>query len=156
SLYSNGFQALKLEKINVGDIINNILKSSQVDIDEKKLIINKSTESGWINADKNYIVKCIRIIISNTTHHSPENGKIFISGKMVENFYTINVKDEGNGFPDLIIKNGIKPFISPEHTNRNPGLDLYLCKLIVNAHKGSISIKNDNGGMVIVKIPNKL
>jgi two-component system sensor histidine kinase/response regulator len=155
-LNSKGFQALEIEKIDVGGLISNTLTSFEVDTNAKNLVVYSKIDSDSIYADKHYIEKCIRLLISNAVDHSNENGKVYISGTKDENFYLITIKDEGRGFPAFILKSGLKAFISSEHFDRNPGLDLYLCKLIINAHKGFLSLKNDNGGSVQIKIPIKL
>lgn len=152
-LTTEKLHTLSKKEINLGEIINEVLLSSQSEIESKQLIINNSVSAYSAIADSRFIEKCFRIIISNAVKHSPAKGMINIGIKEQKDSCEITFKDEGTGFPEMILKDGIKPFSSSKHIDNNPGLELYLCKLIVEAHKGSIKIANDNGGIVKIKIP---
>lgn len=152
-LNTDKLHSISLGKIDLGKIINKVLLDSQSEISSKQLSINNSISAYSTIANSYFIEKCFNIIISNAVKHSPAKGKINIAIKEKKDSCEITFKDEGAGFPKMIIKEGIKPFSSSKHIDNNPGLDLYLCKLIVEAHKGSIKITNDNGGVVQIEIP---
>ncbi len=152
-LNTRGFKALKLEQTILSETVNDILSFLQADANSKNLIIKNTADSVSFSADKSQMERCLRILIANAIRHSPDNGKVLITGKKVDDYYVITIKDEGMGFPTLIIKNGVKAFISASHIDGNPGLDLYLCKIIIETHGGSLSLNNDNGAFVRINIP---
>lgn len=150
---SKGSHVLKLEPIDMENSLNNVLDSLNDKVKSNNLTIGKSIAEQVLNADKHYVNICFHIILMNAVQHSPKDSSLFISGKKEENYYSIVIRDEGKGFPDLIVKQGVDAFNSPNHVDKNPGLELYLCQLIVNSHNGSISFKNDDGGIVEMKFP---
>lgn len=152
-LTTKKLHTLSIKEIDLGEIINEVLLDSQSEIESKQLIVNNSVSAYSTIADSQFIEKCINIIISNAVKHSPAKGMIKIAIKEKKDSCEITFKDEGKGFPEMIIKDGIKLFSSSKHIDNNPGLDLYLCKLIVEAHKGTIKITNDNGGVVKIELP---
>lgn len=152
-LTTKKLHTLSIKEIDLGEIINEVLLDSQSEIESKQLIVNNSVSAYSTIADSQFIEKCFNIIISNAVKHSPAKRMIKIAIKEKKGSCEITIKDEGTGFPEMIIKEGIKPFSSSKHLDNNPGLDLYLCKLIVEAHKGSIKITNDNGGVVKIELP---
>lgn len=152
-LTTKKLHTLSIKEIDLGEIINEVLLDSQSEIESKQLIVNNSVSAYSTIADSQFIEKCFNIIISNAVKHSPAKRMIKIAIKEKKGSCEITIKDEGTGFPEMIIKDGIKLFSSSKHIDNNPGLDLYLCKLIVEAHKGSIKITNDNGGVVKIELP---
>lgn len=153
NLQSNVGQPLSKTDVNIEIISDKLINDQKEIIDEKGIRFITSISDCIFKGNEHYLTKGLSVLIGNAIKHSPENAKIYISGKHVDNKYIVTIKDEGNGFPDMIIKSGIKPFKSDRHIDKNPGLDLYLCKLIVEAHNGSIKIANDNGGIVQIRIP---
>ncbi len=153
NIYTKGDEVLTKEKISVRETIEDMLTALRFENKTINPIFETKLDSGFINCDVHYFQKCFKIIISNALSHSLASNPVTISGKKDENSYIISVKDTGKGFPDLLTKKGIKAFNSSEHVDHNPGLDLYLCKLIIEAHNGTISLKNENGGKVEITIP---
>lgn len=151
-LNSLGFRALSLKPFDISEVVEEAIAFQKQFIEEKKLSVELYAEKAQANIDIKFFLQCIQIVTSNAVHHSPEHGKISITGKCTNNFYIIHVKDEGKGFPEILLKEGIKAFTS-KHVDRNPGLDLYLCKLIAEAHNGTIKLENQSGAMVEICVP---
>ncbi len=58
---------------------------------------------------------------------------------------TIAICDTGNGIPDNALADLFERFRRGSHKRSNSGLGLYLCKQIVQAHGGSISVESTGG-----------
>ncbi len=153
SLLSKGLPENSMEKINVGEVIGDVLFSLEEQIDAKKLIVINKTNNDTLNAHKKHFGDCIHIILENAVKHCANKGEIKVSTQKKANHLTITVKDSGKGFPDTFINQGIKAFVSMDHIDRNPGIDLYLCKVIMESHNGTISLDNDKGAIVQLGIP---
>ncbi len=61
----------------------------------------------------------------------------------------ISVADTGHGVPDDLINQLFQPFISTKA--KGMGLGLSICRTIVEAHGGHLSVESDNGGGTIFK-----
>lgn len=151
-LNSLGPEALDIEPLDINELMEITVTSVQENIEKKNISIDKNIEKNIINIDKEYFHKCFKILIINALKHSPENSKISITGKIINDVYSIIIKDEGNGFPEILLNKGIKSFIT-NHIDKNPGLELYLSKLIAESHKGKILLKNQQGALVEILLP---
>lgn len=153
-LRSKGIKTLAIQPINLTEIIHEVVQSFQKQIEKKNLSVDVKIDPTFIFADINYLQKCMDIVISNAVHHSQDMGKVTIHGEQLTDFSLISIKNEGSEFPQKIIEEEITAFTS-DHTELNPGLDLYLCKLIIEAHGGRILFVNDAGAKVEIQFPKK-
>lgn len=152
NLNSRGQKALNLVKADINNLINQVVDSQAEKLNAKKIELDYNIESKELNVDMKYFTLCVSIILVNAIQHSSPNSKITLSGSTSDHLYSLSIKDEGNGFPDLLLQKGIKAFIST-HVDGNPGLELYLSKLIAENHQGHLNIRNDNGAVVEVQLP---
>ena len=152
NLNSRGQKALNLVKSDIDKLIGQVMDSYSQELILKNIRIDYNVECEDLNLDMKYFTLCINILLSNAIQHSSPNSTITLLGSSSNHLYSFSVKDEGNGFPDLLLQRGIKAFIST-HIDGNPGLELYLCKLIVENHQGQLKIKNDNGALVEIQLP---
>ena len=58
----------------------------------------------------------------------------------------LTVEDDGNGFPEKMIKKGIKPFQKGSEEAGHFGMGLYICMLLSGRHGGSLTIENTKNG----------
>jgi signal transduction histidine kinase len=66
------------------------------------------------------------------------------------NGFTIEVADRGSGLSDNVLRDALLPFYSTKPTGT--GLGLTLCREIVEAHGGRLSIANRPGGGALVSV----
>lgn len=66
------------------------------------------------------------------------------------NGFTIEVADRGSGLTDNVLRDALLPFYSTKPTGT--GLGLTLCREIVEAHGGRLSIANRPGGGALVSV----
>ena len=63
---------------------------------------------------------------------------------------SILIKDNGEGISKKDLKNVASPFFTTK--TKGTGLGLVVCKQVVDAHKGSLTIKSDKGKGTTVTI----
>jgi signal transduction histidine kinase len=61
----------------------------------------------------------------------------------------ISVADSGHGVPDELIGQLFQPFITTKA--QGMGLGLSICRTIIEAHGGHISVESDNGAGTIFR-----
>ncbi len=116
--------------------------------------INNVLESTFLKADRGYLDKCFSYIIDNAIKFGAEDSTIIIEIKEETNNFLITFDDEGDKFPENYDINKISPFSTDKHIDHNPALSLFLCKLIAEAHRGSIEVGNTiKGASVLIKLP---
>jgi two-component system, sensor histidine kinase and response regulator len=136
-------------------IINTAITKFKHRCEQKNLtIINElHNEKEIVFCDYELFTTCFLMIFDNAIKYSPENGNIRLRTELTEPLISFDVIDEGPGFSSKALDNLFKFFVPGEkHVNENEGLELALAKLIMNAHNGTISASNVNGGGAMVKL----
>ena len=64
----------------------------------------------------------------------------------------ILIKDNGNGFEQIIMENLFEPYRTTKGV-KGSGLGMAIVKKIIDEHNGKIEVFNDNGANVVVKLP---
>lgn len=64
--------------------------------------------------------------------------------------WRIYVTDRGNGMPDEVLRNALLPFYSTKEAGA--GLGLTVCREVIEAHGGRISLANRDGGGLVVTL----
>lgn len=84
-------------------------------------------------------------IIDNAVKYSFEGGVVSVSAKKSGDFVEFSVKDNGIGMPPSVVSNLFKKFYR-SHRSRDSvggsGIGLYVCRIFVEAHGGSISVRS--------------
>ncbi len=73
----------------------------------------------------------------------PQGGTLTISSKKSDGNVEITLTDTGSGIPEKVMENLWKPLQTTKA--KGLGLGLAICKRIVDAHGGSISVKSEVG-----------
>lgn len=75
------------------------------------------------------------------------------SQKLDAETLVLSVQDDGPGFPQAIIRKGVKPFLRGDESNEASshfGMGLYVCSLLCEKHNGSLELQNTSSGALIV------
>ena len=120
----------------------------QIDQDEMIEIIGAIPQVE-LNVDELKITLAIRNLVDNAQKYAFSGDKIQISFMIDSDKLVINVKDFGAGISAENIEKLTTPFyrIIKEGENKRPGfgLGLTICKKIIEAHKGTLSINSKIG-----------
>ncbi len=102
---------------------------------------------------------CLVNILDNAVRFSPSGGEILIRATVDDGMARIAITDQGPGFTDEALRKLFRLFAPGErHIDKNPGLNLALSKLIIDAHGGSIEVMNtpERGATVTLVFPMQL
>jgi len=122
-----------------------------------RIINNIADDTILIKADSDLMRTCFMVIIDNSSKFAGDNAKIEISGTTHEETTTLTFCDNGKGFSETALSNLFELFYSGDILHsEGTGLGLAAAKLILDAHEGSINVKNINtgGAEVVIKISN--
>ena len=73
----------------------------------------------------------------------PNGGKLKIESRIVDGMWKLSFSDTGIGMPEEIKEKIGKPLLTTKA--KGMGLGLAICKRIVEAHRGSISVESHPG-----------
>jgi signal transduction histidine kinase len=108
-------------------------------------------------ADTTRISAVVENLIANAAKYAP-NSTLKIKLEAVDGDAQLSFEDNGPGIPDQYIDRIFTKFFRvPTNTSsvRGTGLGLFICKQIVKAHQGTISVVSnvDKGTKFIIKLP---
>ena len=106
-----------------------------------------------VTGENELLKTCLVNILDNAIRYSPEEGEIRINLFSIEKAIICEITDQGQGFSSEILENPFELFSSSEpNINGKIGVGLYLSKLIMEAHSGSIEVENPSSGGAMVRL----
>lgn len=155
SKLESGTAIFKSEKINVKDLIKNVIKNLAIplDIKQQKIIVGTSVKDIYFCGDYNWQLEALTNIVKNCIEHTPENKNIYIEYSQ-NNFYTkIIVRDEGCGIDSEDLKHIFERFYKGKNSSNNSvGIGLALAKSIIEKDNGYIICSSKTGKGTIFEI----
>lgn len=101
-----------------------------------------------LQADPIQLEQLLINLLKNAHESESPKDEITISAHKDDRFFWLEVKDRGKGMSDTVMSNALIPFYSTK--SQGSGLGLALCREIVDAHHGQISLRNrENGGLAV-------
>lgn len=132
---------LKLEVINLSDLLKDLVNRQNYLIDEKNLELNYKVEKNLIiKVDKEKIIKVINNLINNAIKYSPSGEKIIIKAFKSKASKTVVLEIENTGvtIEEKYLSEVFNPFFRVEKSrNRKTGgsgLGLYIVSQILKSH----------------------
>lgn len=152
----SGQLKLKLEWNDISDLISSVL--ARLQNETAGHIITSQIKNGPVlfKFDHTLLEQALINIVHNCLVYTPPESKINIFSQCDDHFCKIVITDDGPGFPkDSIDKIFDKFYRVPGTKTGGTGLGLSISKGFIEAHKGSISVKNndDKGARFTIKIP---
>ena len=141
-------ESLTMVNIHVSKLleeINQLYKSRALDL---KIISNH--ETNIIPGDIRQVKTVLTNILDNAFKYSGENARtVEIEEKRVNDKVVIKIKDHGPGIPEEDLPFIFEPFYRVDKSRSKKtggyGLGLSLCKKIMEAHEGNITIESKPG-----------
>jgi two-component system sensor histidine kinase HydH len=132
---------LKLAETTPKSIIAEALRA--VRVPDETAIQDLSEEHPGIEVDRDRMRRVLINLFENAIDAMPLGGTLTIGSKQSEGDVEITVSDNGSGIPESVMKNLWKPLQTTK--SKGMGLGLAICKRIMDAHGGAISVKSKTG-----------
>ena len=126
---------------------------------EHNISVQNEEEYLFAKMDAKLMVQVIINIVDNAVKYTPKGSDIQIKTYKQENNAVISISDNGNGIPDDMKERVFDMFYSGANkiadSRRSLGLGLSLCKSIVNAHGGKITVSDNtpHGTVFTITLP---
>jgi signal transduction histidine kinase len=144
------------EKRLINDTIEETIALLQSSLKESRIkIYFKPRNKIELSFDPLQISQVFFNLILNAIKASNENSTIEIRISKMNNFIVIDVIDEGIGIEEKLKHKIFEPFFTTSNDGEGTGLGLSVVHGIIKAHRGEISVKNNNpvGTIFSVKLP---
>ena len=113
---------------------------------KQHIVVEVPNENILFPMDIRLMEKVLINLMNNAIKYSPDDSTIHLRAMLKEDRLILEVQDEGHGIPDSLKEHVFDRFITVpnEHTFKRKGLGLGLaiCKAIVEAHEGKISVRD--------------
>jgi two-component system OmpR family sensor kinase len=111
------------------------------------------------DVDPTRIRQAVGNLLDNAVRHSPAGGTITVDVRARDGRVSLEVIDEGEGFPEAFVGQAFEPFARAESSRARvaggTGLGLAIVRAVAEAHGGTARIRNLPGGgaCVTLEIP---
>jgi signal transduction histidine kinase len=126
-----------------------------IEVPDRIQIVNHVDEEAWIwvNADK--MMRVFINLIKNAVDAMPQKGTLIISSCQTKDCVEICFADTGIGMSEETLKKLFTPLFTTKA--QGMGFGLAICKRIIEAHKGTITVKTavNKGTTFTVTLPIK-
>ena len=132
----------------VEDVIDEALNHISRKKVEHEIVTEYKDEFLLAKMDPRLIIQVIINLVDNAIKYTPVNSKIKISVRKRGKMAVFAISDNGPGIKDEVKPKIFDMFYSGNITvadsRRSLGLGLYLCKIIIETHGGSIIVRDNN------------
>lgn len=148
SKIESGILGLHTEKNDYCTFVKSCISQNELFAHKKsqEIIFNCESPKTILSFDKNKIEQVLSNLIGNAIKYSYSTKKIWVNIEIQNNHMVTHVIDEGQGIPEDELPNVFKAFKTssskPTDDEKSTGLGLAIVKKIIEAHKGSISVKS--------------
>lgn len=148
-------------KTYTSELIDNAVTDMAMPIAEKNIEVLRHVQEDLpqIEGDAEKLTDMLTNILDNAIKFTPLGGKISIFAAKEEEKIHISIQDNGIGIPPDLLPNLFQKFYQIDPSIRRKyggtGLGLFICKKIVDAHKGKIWIESEQrkGTTVHILLP---
>ena len=151
----NGKLLMDFQPIRMDTMIRDLI--TRLTSRKKELIIELTSDKiPPIQADSNRLVQVFENLIDNANKYAPGSAISIAIHNRIDHL-VVDVADNGPGVPEEHLPFLFERFyrVPGQSEKRGTGLGLFICKEIVNAHHGNISVESSSGQGTIfhIKLP---
>jgi two-component system sensor histidine kinase AtoS len=138
--YARPFELTRVEA-TPREIVANALQA--VSVPSRIKVENQSQPQPTVSVDSDRMKRVFVNLIENAVDAIPLEGTITINSKESEGFVEMTISDTGAGLSKEVVENLWKPLQTTKA--KGIGMGLAICKRIIDAHGGEISLESKAG-----------
>lgn len=155
--YEAGAQTLYFDDVDLKILTSTCIDELMPIAQKQKVNLTASfpTKFPTVPADRTALRRVITNLLDNSIKFTPQGGSIEVSGSADGLHLVLEVTDSGTGISLEDQKHLFERYwhgSSHKSFKRSSGLGLYLCKQIVEAHKGQIECESEVGKMTRFRV----
>lgn len=153
SRLESGHLSLSVNWHDVHDLINKITETLKIELQPFAVEVDVKIDTQLVRFDFGLMEQALHNLLLNATQYTPQGSKIKVDVDAKDDNLIISISDSGPGFSESEINAVFNKFYRGKNSNTGGiGLGLSITKGIVEAHKGTISVKNGDVGGAVFKI----
>jgi K+-sensing histidine kinase KdpD len=158
SRLESGFISLRLDWQDLNDLINKVANDLKDELEPFSLIVTIPDDMPLIRIDYGLMEQVLYNLLINAALNAPAHSEIMLSTYHNFNVLTIEIADQGLGFPEDNMSDVFNKFYRINGSKTGGlGLGLSIAKGFIEAHNGTISVENrdEGGSKFTIKIPSE-
>jgi signal transduction histidine kinase len=147
--HESGNLALNWESVSLPELISDCFSRLEPLATQHQISLSQEFIDNFptIEGDIGCLSRVFMNLIGNAIENIPKNCSVTVTGQIdPENsrFATIHVRDNGQGLPAEMLNSLFERYATATNVTRKigSGIGLYICKIFVEAHGGSISVES--------------
>lgn len=145
------------ERFNAGEQVRESILMLEQKWNQKKIFFDLDIEEVHLIGNRLLLRQVWVNLIDNAVKFSPPDGRIFISANESGGNFVFTIKDHGSGMNTETAERIFDKFYQGDtsHATAGNGLGLPLVRKIVSLHRGTVSVKSQEGkgSIFIVTLP---
>jgi two-component system, OmpR family, sensor histidine kinase KdpD len=143
SRLESGIFQIKKDWVDINDLIYKTLQRLDQNLSKYRMAVEIPEQLPLFKLDFGLMEQVLYNLIINVTQHTPEDTLITIQADCVRDRLVLTIADNGSGFPENEIDKVFDKFYRLKGAKTGgTGLGLSIVKGFVEAHGGTISLKN--------------
>jgi signal transduction histidine kinase len=158
--FQSGFVTLDLVRLEPSDFLCHVCQRLEPEVTREAMELEVNVPDGlpWIEGDPDRLEQVVANLVRNAVKYGADGGRIEVRAGAPEGALEIEVEDNGPGIPPGDQLRVFQPYFRGHdlrHDVSGLGLGLMLCRQIVDAHGGLVSVENgkEDGTLFRVKLP---
>ncbi|MBX3158079.1 MAG: CHASE3 domain-containing protein [Deltaproteobacteria bacterium] len=147
----------RLEPCAVHELLENTISMFEVRAVDAGVKLSAAPESGLaVMADREGLLQVLANLVGNALKFTPSGGEVSLAARSLGGFVEFTVSDSGRGIPEDQLARVFERFWQGRTRERGSlGLGLYICKRLVEAHRGTIAVTSriGEGSRFVFTIP---
>ncbi|WP_019533966.1 ATP-binding protein [Paenibacillus ginsengihumi] len=143
-------RAVEFEDKNIIAIVREVvgLLESQALMNNCEIVLELEVEKYTVRCVEHQMKQVFINLIKNAIEAMPKGGQITVTAQLLEDFISIQIRDEGCGIPDKMLSKIGQPFFTTKE--KGTGLGLMVCQKIIQNHDGKLTIASkENEGTTL-------
>ncbi len=156
-----GDAVLRAEPVRLDTVIDDVVDLYHPYAAERKVeIVFDGRREIWVQADGGRLRQVFGNLIDNSIKYMGRPGRVHIGAELVNGCAAVKIRDDGRGIAATELPRIFDRFYRGDRARsgdarRGAGLGLPICRSLIEAHGGSVTIESvvDSGTEVLIRIP---
>jgi signal transduction histidine kinase len=155
-----GRVAMSIGPVDLADLAEEVVERNRTRSPEHAISADFPDDFPIIRGDREKLRQALGNLLDNAIKYSPDGGRIVVRGVGEPSSVLLAVEDEGIGLPREELEHVFERFHRVDtrlsRTTQGVGLGLYICKVIVEAHGGTVWAESrgpGQGSVFTIRLP---
>jgi two-component system sensor histidine kinase CpxA len=153
SKLESGATDVERAKIDLTELVRDVVADADFEAGAHDKSVSMSAVECMVVGNESLLRSAIENVLRNAVRYTGPSTAVRVSLETVNGDAVITVRDQGGGVPEEELQHLFRPFYrvgeARERKTGGIGLGLAIAERAIRAHHGSISARNDNGGLAV-------